>query len=230
MTDIPSIVLVHGTRTSSAIWQDQIRALTEKGHPTIAIDLPGHGSRAGEQFTFDAALSAIDDAVTGCQTPPLLVGLSLGGYMSLAYAARHENKLAGVVLAGCSTELRGIPLGTYRTLSARVVRIFGGGRGTWHVVTDMLSAMQGYSPLSDLRHLGLPVWLVNGARDPLRLGARRYRGVRPGARQWVVPNAGHDVNTHAPVAFNRILLDVLRELTPPRLPGFGRSRDHRAGV
>jgi len=32
-----------------------------------------------------------------------------------------------------------------------------------------------------------------------------------------VPRAGHDVNLHAPVAFNRVLLDALHELHAPVL-------------
>ncbi|MEV7973439.1 alpha/beta fold hydrolase [Cellulomonas sp. NPDC089187] len=215
MTTEHPIVLVHGTRTSGRIWDDQVRALTEGGHATMAIDLPGHGSRAEERFTFTGGLTAIDEAVAACDRPPLLVGLSLGGYMSLAYAARHQDRLAGVVLAGCSTEIKGKPLRFYRRVSTRAVRAFGRGGGTWHVVGDMLSALHGYSPLADLRVLHLPVWLVNGSRDPLRFGARRYLTARPGSRQWVVPKAGHDVNSHAPVAFNRILMDVLHELRPP---------------
>lgn len=206
------IVLVHGTRTSSAIWEDQVRALTHGGHATVAIDLPGHGSRSAERFTFEGGLAAIDEAVRSCDSPPLLVGLSLGGYMALAYAGEHEDRLAGVVLAGCSTDLKGKPLRAYRRASHRLVPALGLGGGTWHVVTDMLAALHGYSPLRDLRRLALPVWLVNGARDPLRFGARRYLGANPGARQWVVPGAGHDVNSHNPVAFNRILLHVLRDL------------------
>lgn len=220
MTSTPHpIVLVHGTRTSSAIWADQVRALTHGGHPAFAIDLPGHGTRAGERFTFEGGLAAIDDAVGACDAPPLLVGLSLGGYMSLAYAGRYEDRLAGVVLAGCSTDLKGKPLRAYRGASRQVVNALGLGGGTWHVVSDMLSALHGYSPLHDLRRLVLPVWLVNGSRDPLRFGARRYLGAHPGARMWVVPGAGHDVNSHAPVAFNRILLHVLRDLGRPHLPG-----------
>lgn len=206
-------MLVHGTRTSSAIWSAQVDALRRSGHPTVAIDLPGHGSRAHERFTLDGALEAIDGAVASCSEPPLLVGLSLGGYTVLAYAGRHEDRVAGVVLAGCSTEIRGKPVSLYRRGAHHMTRWFGLGQGTWHVVTDMLTAMAGYSPLADLRRLLLPVWLVNGARDPLRLDERRYLRAVPGARLTVVPRAGHDVNMHAPTAFNRVLLDALRELT-----------------
>ncbi|WP_231495963.1 alpha/beta fold hydrolase [Cellulomonas sp. HZM] len=203
---------MHGTRTSSAIWGRQVDALHRRGHETRAIDLPGHGERSGERFSMAGADAAIGDAVASCSTPPLLVGLSLGGYASLAYARTHPGALAGVLLAGCSTEIKGKPLSTYRRASSYVVGRLGLGRGSWHVVEDMLRALDGYSPLTDLPGLDVPVWLVNGARDPLRLDERRYLEARPGTRLTVVPRAGHDVNSHAPVAFNRVLLDALHEL------------------
>lgn len=186
--------------------------MTRSGHQTLALDLPGHGSRLGERFTFDGALEAIDEAVERFATPPLLVGLSLGGYSSLAYAARNQHKLAGVVLSGCSTELRGKPLGAYRTLTMRASQVFRPTGSTWHVVTDMLAAMKGYSVLADLRRVLIPVWLVNGERDILRFDERRCLAAGPGVQLAVVPGAGHDVNSHAPESFNRILLTVTREL------------------
>ncbi|MGV8978588.1 MAG: alpha/beta fold hydrolase [Cellulomonas sp.] len=211
------VVFVHGVRTSSAIWSPQVAEIALRGHRGVAVDLPGHGTRAGERFTAAAAFAAIDEAVDSCDVAPLLVGLSLGGYASLAYAARREGRLAGVVLAGCSTEIRGKPIGAYRHLAGRVTRTLHVGGADWAVVTDMLTAIEGYSPLADLRRLGVPVWLVNGRRDPLRLDEWRYRGARPEARLSVIPGAGHDVNSHQPAAFNRILLDALHELRLPQL-------------
>lgn len=181
------------------------------GHQSVAVDLPGHGARSGERFTFQGALQAIDQAVGTFSVPPLLVGLSLGGYSALAYAARHHGKVAGVVLAGCSTEIRGKPVGAYRSVSLRVARMLRPS-STWHVVADMLAAMKGHSSLADLRRLLVPVWLVNGQRDILRLEEWRYLAASPGARLTVVPGAGHDVNSHAPTAFNRVLLTALHEL------------------
>lgn len=210
--DARPIVFVHGVRTSSAIWAGQQAAMARSGHPSVAVDLPGHGERAGERFTLRGALDAIGEAVDGCGVPPLVVGLSLGGYSSLAYAARHQHTVAGVLLAGCSTEIRGKPVAVYRNVAHHVARVMRPTGGTWHIVTDMLAAMGGHSSLADLRRLQVPVWLVNGRRDVLRLEERRYLAARPGTRLTVVPGAGHDVNTHAPIVFNRILLDVLHEL------------------
>ncbi len=198
-------MFVHGTRTSSTIWDPQVYALRAAGHQVHALDLPGHGSRTGERFTFAGALAAIEDAVASQPVPPLLVGLSLGGYASLAYAAGNHGRLAGVMLSGCSTEIAGKPLQLYRRLSCRIAGIVR-PRGTWHVVGDMLRALHGYSALHDLRRLLVPVWIVNGARDPLRLEERRMLAARPDARLHVVRRAGHDVNSHAPEEF----LDILR--------------------
>jgi len=196
--------------------------MTDHGHVTVAVDLPGHGARSAERFTMAGALDAIDDAVAACAVPPLLVGLSLGGYTSLAYAASHRRPIAGVMLSACSTEIRGKPLGAYRRVASQVNRAFRPPGGTWHVVSDMLAAMTGYSPLADLRRVEVPVWLVNGRRDLLRLDERRYLGARPGTRLTVVPRAGHDVNSNAPIAFNRVLLDALHEL---RLTELERAAD-----
>ena len=209
---IAPIVFVHGVRTSSAIWAEQVAAMSLAGHESIAVDLPGHGARSTERFTLRSAMQTIDAAVSSFSTPPLLVGLSLGGYTSLAYAARHRGSVAGVVLSGCSTELRWKPIAAYRSLSIQVDRAWGPTGGTWHIVADMLAAMRGHSSLADLRRMQDPVWLVNGQRDVLRMDERRYLAALPGTSLTIVPRAGHDVNSHAPAAFNRILLGVLREL------------------
>ncbi|WP_307793608.1 alpha/beta fold hydrolase [Actinotalea soli] len=207
---------MHGTRTSSAIWHGQLDAVRAAGHEAVAVDLPGHGARSHERFTLDGALETIDRAVRACASPPVLVGLSLGGYTSLAYAARTQTALAGLVLSGCSTEIRGKPVAAYRTISSAIARLLG-RQASWAVVADMLGAMGQHSSLGDLGRLQarvVPVWLVNGHRDPLRLGERAYLAALPGIRRAVVPRAGHDVNTHAPRVFNRLLLDVLAQVAP----------------
>lgn len=100
--DAPSIVFVHGAVFTQAMWGPQRDALATD-RQVISLDLPGHGTRADEDFEFDAALNLLDRVVTEhVDETFLLVGLSLGGYLSTAYVRRHPAAVDGVVLSGCS--------------------------------------------------------------------------------------------------------------------------------
>lgn len=87
-----SVVLVHGTRTSSSQWDLQLPGLREAGYLVSTPDLPGHGSRLGEPFTLEEATATINRAVltadeaTGPSTVHL-VGSSLGGMLAIHAAA-----------------------------------------------------------------------------------------------------------------------------------------------
>lgn len=207
---MPPVVFVHGCRTSANIWAEQTAVLARAGHRSHALDLPGHGTRRGETFTLPGALDAVDAAVDACETPPLLVGLSLGGYVSLAYAARYR-KVAGLMVSGCSTAVDGRLAGLWGTVSGRIARLFA-PHGTWHVVEEMLTALRPHSALDELRRVTVPIWIVNGRRDLYRLGERTALTAQPAARLVIVPRAGHDVPLDAPTPYSRILFDALTAL------------------
>lgn len=83
-----SAVLVHGIRTSRTMWRAQLAHLDALEVPSVAVDLPGHGTRIGEEFTLAGALGTIDEAVRAAAEDGLvlLVGHSMGGLLSTAYA------------------------------------------------------------------------------------------------------------------------------------------------
>ena len=256
----PAVVFVHGMRTSSAIWERQVDFVRDAGHDAVAVDLPAHGARRNERFTMARAFDVLDEAVASFGTTPVaLVGLSLGGYTSLGWAARHAASdadacLAGVVAAGCTSDPKGKPVALYRDVARIAVagttaigararragqwwrasltagRTMPGGsdvtaltspratttyRPGWDVVTDALTHLAGRSSIADLRATRAPVWLVNGERDSMRLGESRHLVAAERGALVVVPGAGHDVNTDAPDAFNRILLRALRDFARP---------------
>jgi len=100
--DAPSIVFVHGAVFTRSMWAPQRDTLSSDLR-VIAPDLPGHGTRAGEPFEFDAALTVLDSVVEEHATDDLMiVGLSLGGYLATEYVSHHPDRIDGVVLSGCS--------------------------------------------------------------------------------------------------------------------------------
>ena len=103
--DAPAVVFVHGTRLSRAMWTPQLTGLADT-YRVIAVDLPGHGALASRPFTLDGAAdhlaSVIESAANGGRA--VVVGLSLGGYVAMHLAARHPERVRGLVLTGATAE------------------------------------------------------------------------------------------------------------------------------
>lgn len=124
----PSIVFVHGVRSSSALWDPQLAAVRAEGYEAVAVDLPGHGARRAERFSLPGAMAVVDEAVAsvgGGTGPVVLVGLSLGGYVTLEYAAQQPARLVGVVVSACTCDPHGKPVLLYRDVADHVVRALG---------------------------------------------------------------------------------------------------------
>lgn len=127
----PSIVFVHGVRSSSALWDPQLAAVRAEGYEAVAVDLPGHGARRTERFSLPGAMAVVDEAVAsvgGGTGPVVLVGLSLGGYVTLEYAAQQPARLVGVVVSACTCDPHGKPVLLYRDVAHHVVRALGAAR------------------------------------------------------------------------------------------------------
>ena len=233
-TGVP-VVLLHGARVSRTMWRPQAEALRRAGRAALAIDLPGHGRRAGERFTVAGSLDAIDDAVAQVGGRAVLVGLSLGGYLGIAHAARRPEQVAGLVAAGCSS-IPDQPATSAWLLAARAFARLP-DKGAWfnqravdlalppemavvvaeggfalEVMVDLLSEMRRTDPVDDLRRIQCPVWLVNGQWDHFRLQAGVFRRASPDTRVVTVRGATHLVSLVRPVAFNRLLLAALDEV------------------
>jgi len=95
------LVLLHAFPLSSAMWLDQRNALSDIAR-VITPDLRGFG---GSQLGHDEpSLDHVaDDVAALLDTLTLdrvvLGGLSMGGYVAMAFARRHPDRLSGLVLA-----------------------------------------------------------------------------------------------------------------------------------
>lgn len=94
------VVLVHGFPLDRRMWEAQALALAEARRRVVAPDLRGFGqSLSDSAFTLE---SLADDlhALLGATAalPCVLAGLSMGGYVALAYARKYPADLRGLVL------------------------------------------------------------------------------------------------------------------------------------
>ncbi len=231
MSGLP-VVFLHGLRTSRTMWRAQLAAVTAAGHRGLAVDLPGHGLRGGEPFTVDGAVDSVRAAVDEVGGRALVVGLSLGGYVGIAHAARHPEQVAGLVAASCCTRPHALVIGPWEAASRAILRLpdrgaalnhlavrlalppagaadAGAGGFTLDVMSPVLRAVPALDVLGDLRRVAAPVWLVNGRFDHFRGEERAFLAACREGRLVVVPGATHLVSLVRPTRFNRAVLEAL---------------------
>lgn len=98
--DRPGVVLVHGGAAHRR-WWDFLAPFLLPAHHVVALDLSGHGD-SGRRDAYamgvwaDEVMAVAADA--GMGAPPVLVGHSMGGFVSIVAAAHHGQDLAGAVI------------------------------------------------------------------------------------------------------------------------------------
>ena len=93
-----AVLLLHGARFSAETWQDlgTLQRLVSDGTRAIALDLPGYGaSPAAPSIPPARVLEGVLDAL-GVRRA-VVVAPSMGGCFLAPFAARHAERLAGVV-------------------------------------------------------------------------------------------------------------------------------------
>lgn len=100
--DGPPIVFVHAAILDHSQWDPQIESLSGE-YTTVAYDVRGHGRTGGsalEHYSVDLFVEDLDALVTALDLEqPVVCGLSTGGCIAQAYAARYPDRLSGLVLA-----------------------------------------------------------------------------------------------------------------------------------
>lgn len=220
-------MLVHGTRMDHREWAAYPDLLPAA--EVVAVDLPGHGARLGQEFTAGAAMTVIREAVEA-RTPGqrvVLAGHSLGAYLAMLYADRHPSALDALVLVGASAEPVGPLAGAYRQFAAvlpsvgaeRMARVSNAIMRRLGARADELPGAESYAALPAawqvvfdecradlLEQVECPIVLVNGQFDQMRVHVRRFAAAGRDTRVVTVPRATHLL----PLTHAGELSDVLR--------------------
>lgn len=98
--DHQGVVLVHGGAAHSR-WWDHVAPILAREYRVTALDLSGHGDSGRrdaysiESWSDEVIAVAGAAAISG---PPVIVGHSMGGFVTLATAGRYGPQLDGVVI------------------------------------------------------------------------------------------------------------------------------------
>jgi len=91
----PPVVLLHGGGQTRHSWGTTLGAVARKGWHAYAVDLRGHGESdwaPDGDYTLDAFAGDVLAISHALDTPPVLVGASLGGIASLAAIGEHTDE------------------------------------------------------------------------------------------------------------------------------------------
>ena len=226
-------LLVHAAGSNAGMWRRQIAGL-EAEHSVVALDLPGHGRSAGVEGL--PTIEAYADLIVGFADalrlrPFVLVGRSMGGGIGQVVAARHGERLQGLVLActGAALPLKPESIDTARdVVRGRLPQQFTTEtfspatgmelmREAWmeQVKTDPrvrytdLLACREFDGRGLLARIRTPTLVVAGADDqvtPVALAEELARGIA-GARLEVIAQAGHQAPLEQSESFNRLVTD-----------------------
>jgi 3-oxoadipate enol-lactonase len=95
------IVLLHAFPLNRTMWEPQIKPFSEDLR-TIAIDLRGHGGsgRGHTPYTLEELATDIKDLLDHLHIQEaIFVGLSMGGYILMAFYRLYPDRVKGLVLA-----------------------------------------------------------------------------------------------------------------------------------
>jgi pimeloyl-ACP methyl ester carboxylesterase len=236
------VLLSHGYSATGRMWAGQHRALGDR-YRVISWDMRGHGQTVTPddpaQYSADLTVAdmrallghlGIERAVIG--------GLSLGGYVSLAFYLAHPEMVEALVICDSGPGYRNAEaraqwneraLARAAELEAKGLDALAGrsremreamghhrsAQGLAHAARGML-AQQGSAVIDGLPSVRVPTLVIVGDQDQPFLAPCEYIAKKiAGARLEVIAGAGHSSNLDQPEAFNRVLRDFLDSL-PPR--------------
>ncbi|THD79393.1 MAG: alpha/beta fold hydrolase [Phenylobacterium sp.] len=230
----PAVLLTHGFSATGEMWQGQLAALTPH-FTVITWDMRGHGRTdyPDDQAAYSEAATVADMAalLDAAGAPSAVIGgLSLGGYMSLAFHRAHPERTRALLIIDTGPGYKNDQArdGWNANAIKRAERYEAEGLGdlsrasaevraaSHRDATGLARAARGMltqktaKVIESLPDIAVPAIVIVGENDTPFLAASDYMAAKiPGAKKAIIPAAGHAANIDNPDAFNAALTGFL---------------------
>ena len=232
-----AVLLSHGYSASARMWASQMNALSDRYH-LIAWDMRGHDRSDSPDnpalYSHEATVADMTAILDACGVRrAVIAGLSLGGFMSLAFNLARPERVAALMLfdtgpgykkdrprlewnkmtgtTATALETKGlVAVGASAEVTVAQHR---SAQGLAHAARGMLAQSDG-RVIESLPSIKVPTLVLAGANDVQFLAATDYMAARiPGAEKVILAGAGHAANIDQPEAFNQAVLAFLDRAT-----------------
>lgn len=229
------LLLTHGYSASSAMWEPNLDYLSAS-RQVVTWDIRGHGRTVvparPELYSQDASLEDMAAVLDACGIESAAIGgLSLGGYLSLAFYHRFPERVSALLLFDTGPGYRNdegrqswnnYALSQAERFEHAGLEALGNSpevqRGD-HDPTGLALAARhiltqhGPEVIQSLGSVAVPTLVLVGEMDKPFLKAADYMASHiPGAKKVVLPGAGHAANIDQPAGFNQAVQDFLANL------------------
>jgi pimeloyl-ACP methyl ester carboxylesterase len=214
----PSMVLLHGAGTNSAMWAGDIDEYA-RHFRVYAVDLigePGKSAPSRPDWNGLAYAQWLEDVFNALGLEDaILVGISQGGWIAIKFATWKPERVVKLILlcpGGVTPDrlsfvLRVVPLSFLgRWGIKRINRLIFGEysipeelEGFTTLITTQFKSRLGILPIfsdQELKRLTMPILLLIGAQDPLRDANKiisRMRALLPHLEAVIIPRAAHAI-------------------------------------
>lgn len=232
----PPLILTHGYASTSGMWAGQITELS-KNYKLILWDMRGHGRtdypKDPKQYSEEKTvldMATILDTTGGKNSKAIVGGLSLGGYMSLAFYLKFPERVQALLIidtgpgfkqdsarngwnqyaneTGDIFEKQGLIY--LQTMSPERATVDHRSADGLVMAARGMLTQKDSKVINSLPNIKVPSIIIVGADDKPFLNASEYMVNKiPEAKKVVVPNAGHAVNIDQPQGFLDAILPFL---------------------
>jgi pimeloyl-ACP methyl ester carboxylesterase len=231
----PAVLLSHGYSATSRMWEGQVAAL--KAHyRVITWDMRGHGASDSpadqKQYSEAATVDDMAAILKACGVAKAVVGgLSLGGYMSLAFNVKYPGMVKALMLFDTGPGYKNPQARdgwnqtaerSAQNFETKGLEGLGGGaevrvsqhrsaEGLARAARGMLAQFDA-RVIESLEHVQVPTLVLVGAKDQPFIAASEYMAAKiPQSTKVVIDDAGHAANIHQPEAFNAAVVAFLEK-------------------
>jgi len=221
----PALVMLHGAASNLLSWGAEIPRFMGD-YFVIAPDIPGEaGKSAPVRPSWDGPeyVYWLEELLLALQIGRIsLMGISLGGWIALQYAAQHGKTIdklvlmtpGGIVPAKASFIIKSVLYASQKNGLEKMKKLVFGTTDILPVLSDFFDLVQkhytprfGSPPLlpdDALRGIESGVLMVSGENDaffPVKKAAKRLRRIRPDALVYIIPHGQHGITeSHESIA------------------------------